>query len=63
MENISEIGTDDDSRPYQVIIHNIGDIDGFGFGLDVCPLGCALPGAPLVVPTLHRSTPLIRWAP
>lgn len=34
------------SRPYQGIIHKVGDADGFGFGMDVCPLGCELPAQP-----------------
>jgi hypothetical protein len=34
------------SLPYQIILHTVGDVDGFGFGLDVCPLGCALPEVP-----------------
>lgn len=32
--------------PYRVIIHTISDVDGFGFGRDVCPLGCVLPEVP-----------------
>jgi len=28
------------------IIHQVGDADGFGFGVDVCPISCELPKEP-----------------
>jgi hypothetical protein len=32
--------------PFKVIVSQVGDIDGFGFGSDVCPIGCTLPSPP-----------------
>jgi len=32
--------------PFKVIVNQVGDLDGFGFGLGVCPIGCVLPGPP-----------------
>jgi hypothetical protein len=34
------------SRPLQVIVNQLGEANGFGFGRDVCPIGCELPGPP-----------------
>lgn len=36
-----------DASPYKIIVSQVGDIDGFGFGSDVCPVGCELPGPPV----------------
>jgi hypothetical protein len=33
--------------PYTVIINQLGDLDGFGFGRDVCPIGCDLSEPPV----------------
>ncbi len=32
--------------PFQVLVDQVGDFDGFGFGLGVCPIGCVLPSPP-----------------
>jgi hypothetical protein len=32
---------------YTVIMNQLGDVDGFGFGREVCPIGCELPEPPL----------------
>ncbi len=32
--------------PFQVLTHQVGDLDGFGFGLPVVPVGGELPGPP-----------------
>jgi hypothetical protein len=32
--------------PFKVIVNQVGDLDGFGFGLDVVPIGKELPGPP-----------------
>jgi hypothetical protein len=34
------------SLPVKVVTHQLGTANGFGFGRDVCPLGCQLPGPP-----------------
>ncbi len=31
---------------FQVIVNQLGTTNGFGFGTDVCPLGCELPAPP-----------------
>jgi hypothetical protein len=35
------------SQPYQVVTQQLGDVDGFGYGLDVCPIGCELAEPPV----------------
>lgn len=35
------------SQPYQVVTQQLGDVDGFGYGLDVCPIGCQLAAPPV----------------
>jgi hypothetical protein len=33
--------------PYTIIIHRLGETNGFGFGSDACPIGCTLPMPPV----------------
>jgi hypothetical protein len=33
-------------QSFQVIVNQVGTANGFGFGTDVCPLGCQLPAPP-----------------
>jgi hypothetical protein len=35
------------SQPYQIITQQLGDVDGFGYGFDVCPIGCELAEIPV----------------
>jgi len=33
--------------PHTIIINRMGEVNGFGFGRDVCPIGCTLPMPPV----------------
>jgi len=33
--------------PHTIIINRMGEVNGFGFGADVCPIGCTLPMPPV----------------